>query len=85
MIRVFLNTKNAYIFVESKAMLTIGRCRRNYNITTDLRERAYALYSGKFHKWDIFERAMKSLVPYKNDFEVFKKERQHGVTRVTVN
>jgi len=42
-----LKTKNAYnIFVESKAMLTIGRRRINYNITTDPRERAYALYTG---------------------------------------
>jgi len=30
--------------------------------------------SGKFHKCDIFDRAMKSLVPYKKDFEVFKTD-----------
>jgi hypothetical protein len=41
--------------------------------------------SGKFHRWDIFDRAMKSLVPYKNNFEVFKKDWQHGVRRVTDN
>jgi hypothetical protein len=39
--------------------------------------------SGKFHRLDIFDRDMKSLVPYKNDFEVFKKDWQHGVRWVT--
>jgi hypothetical protein len=34
--------------------------------------------------WDIFDLAMKSLVPYKRDFEVFKKDWQHGIRRVGI-
>jgi hypothetical protein len=40
--------------------------------------------SGKFHRCDIFDRAMKSLFPYKRGFEVFKKYWPHGIRRVRI-
>lgn len=40
--------------------------------------------SGKFHRRDVFDRAMKILVLYKRGFEVFKKDWHHGIRRVRI-